>query len=467
MESRFLGAIAAAAVLWSSPARALNTPTVYDNYQMVPIGGRAAGMGGAYTALACDEGALHYNPASLSCAASSHLELSANAYVLQGVLARGALGSGRDISAVSYHSIPSIVGAVRILREGSERSPVATYPGRLTFGFTVSVPSTVALKISSPRPDVPDAAAFSVRDDLTAGDVGLGYQLNQALSLGLSFGAVLRTVEQRAAWLLVRSQRSCAPANCNDYLAYDDDRQALAVGGRAKLGVLYRPMRRLTFGLTVTTPTVHLYGKSEEVATITRGDGPEHTVTPLRALGSSEVSLPLRVALGFGVVRKRYTFSLDLSLNFPHEVRVAHGMVSQPVAGLNSAIPVPDTVIHAGPQPNFNLGAAVPFGPEKELNIGFFSDFSSVSSQDVMAMGLDRVHMFGGSMTLGLLGKQSRLWVGMSGEIGHTTTKVPGRAFNYEGVVPLAVGALPADRDATLTRWTMTGILGSNYSFLE
>ena len=67
---------------------------------------------------ACDEGALHYNPASLSCAAASHLELTANAYVLQGLRATGALGPGANISATTYHSIPSIVGAVRILSEG-------------------------------------------------------------------------------------------------------------------------------------------------------------------------------------------------------------------------------------------------------------------------------------------------------------------------------------------------------------
>lgn len=96
--------------MWSLHAAALGDVTIYDNAQSVPVGGRAAGMGGAYTALACDEGALHYNPASLSCAAASHLELTANAYVLQGLRATGALGSGRNVSAT-------------------------TYPQRLTFGF--------------------------------------------------------------------------------------------------------------------------------------------------------------------------------------------------------------------------------------------------------------------------------------------------------------------------------------------
>src|SRR6202161_3299922 len=108
-------ALVVAAVAWPRTASAINVPTVYDNAQSIPIGSRAAGMGGAYTALACDEASLHYNPASLACAHASHLELSANAYVIQGALAHGELGTGQDISAITFHSVPSIVGAVRIV----------------------------------------------------------------------------------------------------------------------------------------------------------------------------------------------------------------------------------------------------------------------------------------------------------------------------------------------------------------
>ncbi len=120
-----------------------------------------------------------------------------------------------------------------------------------------------------------------------------------------------------------------------------------------------------------------------------------------------------------------------------------------------------------GFQPNLNLGASVPFGLTKEINIGFFTDLSSVSDEDIKKLGSSRVHMFGGSMTLGLLGKQSRAWIGVSGEIGHTTTKAPGQVFTYEKVSVLPGGSLPAEGDATLVRWTMTSILGSNYSFLD
>src|SRR3954465_9678204 len=170
-------AVSTAALAWPSAAHALNTPTVYDNAQMIPVGSRAAGMGGAYTALACDEAALHFNPASLSCAASSHLELTANAYVLQGTLARGALGAGADISATTYHAIPSIVGAVRVLREGAERTRFATYPGRLSLGFTVTVPASISMKIEPPKPTEANYASFSIRDDLTVADLGMAYPI--------------------------------------------------------------------------------------------------------------------------------------------------------------------------------------------------------------------------------------------------------------------------------------------------
>src|SRR5262245_37645874 len=239
-----------AALAWPRTAAAQGIPTVYDNAQSVPIGSRAAGMGGAYTALSCDEGALHYNPASLSCAASSHLELSANAYILQGMIARGALGRGEDISATTYHSIPSIVGAVRVLREGRSRTVFDTYPGRLTFGFTVSVPRTIALKIDPPRPDERNYSSASIRDDLTVGDLGLGFQFNRELSVGVSVGAVLRTAEQHVSRLLVRgSGLPCGQGACNDYIAFGDDRSLLAVGARAKVGVLLRPIKNLSFGL--------------------------------------------------------------------------------------------------------------------------------------------------------------------------------------------------------------------------
>jgi hypothetical protein len=453
---------------WSRPASALGDVTIYDNAQSVPIGGRAAGMGGAYTALACDEGALHYNPASLSCAASSHLELAANAYVLQGLRNTGALGPGGNIVATTYHSVPSIVGAVRILAEGRSKTFFDTYPRRLTFGFTVSVPRTVALKVEPPKPEDRNYAAYSIREDLTVGDVGLGYQFNKEVSIGVTLGAALRTSERHASWLLVRDRSSaCGSGACNPFLTYTEDRSSFAVGAHMKVAALVRPYRNLSFGLVLTAPSVHLYGVAKQSSTLTRADGTDFAAVPLRLSGASQVGMPGRIAFGFAFVKRRYTFSGDVSVNIPQRVKLAYHMTATSIEGVPSPASPPDQILTPDVQPNLNIGASVPFGKTKEVNIGFFTDISSVSKDDVEKNGLSRVDMFGSSLTLGLLGEQARAWIGLAAEIGHTTAKVPGRNFTYDGVSVLPPGRLPMDNEATLVRWTVTGILGSNYSFLD
>lgn len=447
MQRHLVASLVGAFVLTCADhAAALGDITIYDNAQSVPIGARAAGMGGAYTALACDEGALHYNPASLSCAASSHLELSANAYVIEGMRATGAYGSGNNVAAMTYHSIPSIVGAVRVLREGSEKTFFDTYPGRLTFGFSVSVPRTVALKVDPPESSQRSYAAFSVREDLTVGDLGMGYQFNKEISVGISLGGVIRTSERHTQWLLLDSRSP-------NYLSWNDDRSSFAVGARGKIAALVRPYKNLSFGLVLTAPSIHTYGEAKESATFASTAG----AVSVHSRGKSQVGMPGRVAFGFAFVKRRYTFSGDLSINIPQTVKLAYEM--------NNA--VADTIMHPVVQPNLNLGASVPFGTTREVNIGFFTDSSSVSSRDIRDIGLSRLHMVGSSLTVGFLGKQARLWVGVSGEIGHTTIKSPGRSFTYERVSALPPGQLPTDNEASLVRWTMTGILGSNYSFLE
>jgi hypothetical protein len=463
-------ALLAGMLATARPAAALGEVTLYDNAQGVPVGARAAGMGGAYTALACDEGALHYNPASLSCASSSHLELSANAYVLSGLRATGAYGPGNDVRAMTYHSIPSIVGAVRILHEGQTRTYFDTYPERLTFGFTVSVPRTVALEVAPPNPSERNQASFAVREDLTVGMLGLGYQLNREVSVGLAVGGALRTSQRHTSWLLAQDRAEACPAGaCDAFVALSRDQGSFAVGVLAKLGVLVRPYKNLSFGLQLSAPTVHLYGFAKDSATLTRADASAWAATPTRATGSSEVALPARVALGFAFVKRRYTFSGDVSVGFARPVRMAYDMATQPIRGLPPSPVSFDRTLNPGVQPNLNLGASVPFGTTKEVNIGFFTDLSSVSQNDIDTLGASRVHMFGSSLTVGLLGKQARLWIGGAGEIGHAVAKVPGRGFTYDRASS-AFGSgfeLPSAGEATLVRYTVSGILGSNYSFFD
>ncbi|HSN97781.1 MAG TPA: hypothetical protein VLS89_05765, partial [Candidatus Nanopelagicales bacterium] len=344
----------AAAVLASGDARATRPPTIYDNHHQYPIGSRAAGMGGAYTALACDEAALHYNPGALACAGLSRLELSANAYMIQRFSLPDAYGEGQDIAATTYHSIPSIVGGVRILADGDH----ATGVGRWVFGLSVSVPQSLALKVRPVDPRTPNFVSSSVRDNLTVGEIGLGYQVNRWLGVGLSVGAALRTMESTQHELLVAIREEGGQTYV-DFDHFVNEEELLAVGVRAKLGARITPIPRLSFGLTLTSPTLHVYGTYQQSITESYAIGPEIDAIPDRYRASSEVALPMRVAVGAAYTSPGFTASLDLSMNLPRDIRTAYDLEAIEVEGILPAEGLTEDVLHRDLQPNLNLGVEI------------------------------------------------------------------------------------------------------------
>ena len=84
------GVIPAAALLAiaAGPARAEN------NYDPYPIGPRATGMGGAYTAIADDAAGVYYNPAAPAMASQETISLSTSLYGFVGGKETDALGRG-------------------------------------------------------------------------------------------------------------------------------------------------------------------------------------------------------------------------------------------------------------------------------------------------------------------------------------------------------------------------------------
>jgi hypothetical protein len=487
-------AFGVAALVIVTPARAVQPPTIYDNYQTFPVGSRAAGMGGAYTALSCDEAALHYNPAALACAGASRLELAANAYIIDSMSVPNAFGRGEDVSATTYHSIPSIVGGVRILGEGD---PV-DQTGRFAFGLAVSVPRSLAIK-ADPSSARRSFLKYRGRDDLTAGDIGLGYQVNRWLALGVSIGAALRTSDSSTTTLYASqdadfcgdsadqaAQGAAGAPPCHGFVLVTDDLEILALGARAKAGVRITPNPNLAFGFMVVSPTVDIYGSAREFITVafavptTAAGDPLSTAiydaAPTVYEGSSDLSLPMRIAAGVAYMTRGFTVSLDVSLNLPRDVEVAYDMNPRDIEGVDDPGPAPDTVLHRSLQPNVNVGIEFALLPSLVLDLGAFTDLSSVGEEDVnppkppagesAPAPADRVHMFGGTVALGILSTQSRGWFGLSFEMGQADARVLSGDLTLESLAAtLATGDQWSGR-STITRWTLAGTIGSNYSFL-
>lgn len=444
-------------------AWATSPPTVYDNAQNYPLGSRAAAMGGAYTALACDEAAVHYNPAALACAAASRVELAANAYVLQGLAIPDALGVGLDVAAVNYHSLPAIVGGARLIHEGDPGTRV----GRWVWGLSVTIPHSLALRVEPSAPSRPSGLVFAGRDMVIAGDLGMGYQLTPTLAIGASMGGGVRSYEAHVSELLASETPDCADGACTQHLMLAEEQQSTAVGLRGKVAARYTPLPGLSVGLTFTSPAVHVWGTTSESSATTfaiRGDDGElyYGDVVQRAEGTSELALPGRITAGVAWSTPGLTLSLDASVHLPRTVVIARDMVARPVEGQPPPEAQPDVVLERRLHPNFAAGAELEVADGVVLDAGVYTDLSAVSDADFEAGLADRVHMFGATFALGLLGRETRSWFGVAGSYGRGEARVPSSERTLAAALS---GQLAEERVVALTRWTLAAFLGSSYSF--
>src|SRR5437879_9797076 len=106
-------ALAGAILACASGARADDA-----NYRPYVVGGRAAGMGGAFTALADDGSAPYYNPGGLAFVRKSQLSLSGSVYGLVSGRQADALGDGHDFTFRDLNIFPVSTSAVWKLADG-------------------------------------------------------------------------------------------------------------------------------------------------------------------------------------------------------------------------------------------------------------------------------------------------------------------------------------------------------------
>src|SRR5689334_15283449 len=109
---------------------------IESNYKPYVVGGRAAGMGGAYTALADDGSGAYYNPGGLAFTGSSSLSFSLNAYGIVGGTVKDALGDGSDFVYRDLNVFPVATAGIKKLGDVDAATGVSPH----TVYFSVFVP---------------------------------------------------------------------------------------------------------------------------------------------------------------------------------------------------------------------------------------------------------------------------------------------------------------------------------------
>ncbi len=225
-------------------AVALMTAAQADEYHYINmlIGERAAGMAGAYTAVADDTGGLFYNPAGIAYASGSSLSGSMNAYQQIDTTYKKVLGGQYDWERSSGSLLPNFFGIVKPLGKGM-------------IGFSYAVANSIEEDQDQTYDNIAttlgSANQFIINFNNSDNTYNFGPSYARRISERLSVGATL--------YFHYRRQQRIS----NMILLYNSDRlwsneyfQLEESGIKPVVGVMWSPLNKLALGASVSQVTI-------------------------------------------------------------------------------------------------------------------------------------------------------------------------------------------------------------------
>lgn len=403
-----VGLLTAAGPLWAGSD---------SHYQDTLIGERAAGMGGAFTAISDEATGAFYNPAGIARARADLIQVSMSAFRLRQKEIRVADICGREVENDhgSFLSFPAALGFVKLIDGGSLRHAV---------GLTLAVPASDKIAFASSESNIQCSFAgvdfgqseFRV-ERILEGGVTYALALSSRLSLGLGLAFSVRSLSSTQLSIAVASSR-------------DGDRAQISTTGSVlesnvwssflRLGVLWQATDHLSLGLAVVTPAVrlHSHGRLDLLAGGSIFDANE----PLPSgdasalfLEDAEFYFQTPWALAFGAA-----LSTERGLTLAADLRV-----HLPVAGYRT-VASPDLRPDEAPYAirrlivNANLGASYALSADWELRAGLFTNFSAVPEDALEASWLgERIDLFGATLGASLTADEhSSLGAALQAQMG-------------------------------------------------
>jgi long-chain fatty acid transport protein len=405
------GAAPLACLAWAALALPCASARADDtHYQDYPVGSRAMALGGAYAALADDPSGLTYNPAGICDTRQINVDVSASLYGLerqgQGQL-QLAQGNFSLATLSTLNVIPGEAGVVKSFGTLDDvGAPFAigfdvTVPSFRTYGQDTTAPTRLTTRVVDRTFDVAAGAAF---------------RYDERVNLGFGLHFVLRQFSDVEDALITDGQ--------------PDPKVGVyhASGSFSTAGLVLVAGTKVHFddgwlgGFSVGLPGVQVYSSGavsiQDVVTDPSRPPPHTTVTTTdtSGVGSSD-SEPLVLRLGVAKVRAhRWTLSGQATFHagtsydrfqLPPEVQARLRL---------------QTHVDRNPVLDLNLGGELLLRPDVSLALGLFTDRTSAPELVALADGtikpgtsrLSHIDVYGGTATLGLIGRHSITRAGLS-----------------------------------------------------
>lgn len=386
-----------------------------DDYHYVNllVGNRAAGLGGAYTALSDDPSGCFYNPAGISFAPSNSLSASVNAFSTESKTYKKAMqdvnGNYKNWKQESSILLPNFFGMVK---KNGPHSIGVSYA--VTNSTLRRQDQTFNNLFSGGLPDNP-IERFEINIDDSDRTYLFGpsyaYRLADNLSLGTTLYIYYRDLKIIRNQLLQFEQGEHYLSN---YYSTKEE-----WGVKPSLGIMWEPMDKISVGVTLSR--IYLSSSQSDDQYILRdttGLYPNSDVdftdtdTIIFATADSDQTneFPFETTLGLAYfVSSKLLFSGDLSYSESVDEREA--------------------VL------NFALGCEYYFSEKWALRTGFWSDFTNAPELSENKVNQpEHVNLFGASLSMTYFNRQSSISLGCNYSFGDGEAQVVNNSYAIQDV---------------------------------
>ncbi|WP_163870912.1 hypothetical protein [Myxococcus eversor] len=411
------------------------------HYWTRQFGNRAWLLGGAFISNPGDISAVYYNPGALALLRTPELELTGTVFESTSVTVQNGQGNGQGLTESRLDVLPSLIAGS--LRWGFLGKSRLAYSLLTRQGFTASLESHeqgTGMNLGG----VPgmDQLAADVRLDQDVGEYWAGltwsFPLGKHVGVGVSPFAAVRDQETNIQ-VLAQGSGSGGSALLS---TLGRDFHLRHVRLLAKLGVSYQ-REHLSAGLTVTTPSVALWGEGEsnfERAILERGFG--LSSLPASAFDFQdglEARFHSSWAVALGVGGTLGSSSVYLAAEGFARVKPFTLVDASPFSPRDSQEVIdPDVDFALAPLVNVALGVEQRLGSRLRAYLSAHTDFSGeteTSNMNALLSGWDLYHVATGlHFTVG----RSRFTLGGNVAFGQQTTERLADAVERAGLQPLS-----------------------------
>jgi len=321
------------------------------NYQQYVIGDRAAGMGGAGSALGTALDAAYYNPAGLAYTKQRTISVSASLYGWQRYRSERALYPDEDLQTSSFITVPPAMGLVFFAAP------------QTAVGLAAFVPYNYSMSEIIAFPKDKNFYNASMNDQTIMVGPSAAHAFSKEFSVGLGVYGVYRNLSSFQSTYL------------NTY-SYSGSRNLKykTFGMLGNAGLQYRPTDNWRFGAAVQSPAFDIWGNGEFEANESYNYNGKMQNNFIHADNmNAEYRIPAKFTVGAGWEKEKVCgFGLDVNWHLANSYNQLSGHSDLSDGGE----PVASEYVNQGVV-DVNLGGEYYIAKAYPIRAGFFTSRSS------------------------------------------------------------------------------------------